>query len=151
MGRRSKSGDSILSSKQLPWIEPRQYGARALARGPEEPWVYGADLLKLTVCYIESGEVQSEYRGETAADALNAYARDAGYRDYDELVREFGPVELCIELDIQALCTAVGEKAGVPVFEDSYGTGVALLGDKSYSSYQVLAAAHGLNCWNYKA
>lgn len=107
--------------------------------------------LKMTVFYIEAGEIQTEYRGENATQALNAYARDAGYSDYDDLVSEFGPVDLCIKLDIQALCTAVGEKAGVPVFEDSYGNGVALVGDKSYSSYQELAAAHGLNCWDYKA
>lgn len=107
--------------------------------------------MTMAVFFIEAGEVQDEQRGANAAEALDAYARDAGYSDYADLVSQFGEVDLCIELDIDALCAAVGDKAGAPVFEDSYGNGVALVGDKSYRSYQELADAHGLSCWNYKA
>jgi hypothetical protein len=108
----------------------------------------------MAVFFIEAGAAQGEYKGATAAEALEAFAQDAGYSSYMQMTGkapEVSDVDACIELDTDALCSAVSDKAGVPVFADSYGSGVALVGDKSFQSYQDLAEAFDLRCWDFRA
>jgi hypothetical protein len=55
-----------------------------------------------------------------------------------------------IEIDIEALVSAVDEKTERVVFEDSYGEGVALVGGVSYQSYHDLADAFGLDALDFQ-
>ena len=48
-----------------------------------------------------------EYTADSAADALDAYAKDAGYSNYSEVVAQFGDDAAAIEIDTDALCEAV--------------------------------------------
>ena len=84
-----------------------------------------------------------EYHAESAAQALDAYARDAGYDSYAEVVAQFGDDAQAFEIDVDALCAAVEEVTGVTVFQDSYGNGVALVGGKSYATHKELAESIG--------
>jgi len=91
------------------------------------------------------------YVADTAAQALDAYARDAGYSDYADAVAQFGDNATAIEIDTAALCAAVSEATGHAVFQDSYGNGVALVDNCSYDNWQQLAETIGKNCWDFKA
>jgi hypothetical protein len=42
------------------------------------------------------------YVADTAAQALDAYARDAGYTDYADVVKQFGDDAEAIEIDTDA-------------------------------------------------
>lgn len=86
-----------------------------------------------------------EYTAASAAEALDKYARDAGYKDYADVVAQVGDDATAHEINVDALCNAVTEKTGFPVFQDSYGNGlgVASVNDKSYATYADLAASIG--------
>jgi len=91
-----------------------------------------------------------EYRGETAADALDAYARDAGYRDYADVVAQFGDDASALQIDTDALTKSAGEYFKAPVFQDAYGAGVALIDGMSFDNYTQLAEAIGRRVWDFK-
>lgn len=84
-----------------------------------------------------------EYHADSAEQALNAYARDAGYKDYADVVEQFGDDATAHQIDSDALCDAVTQATGHDVFQDSYGNGVALVNGKSYATHQELAASIG--------
>lgn len=84
-----------------------------------------------------------EYSAENAEQALNEYARDAGYKDYADAVAQFGDDATAYEIDADALCDAVTKATGHAVFQDSYGSGVALVGGKSYATHKDLAGSIG--------
>lgn len=84
-----------------------------------------------------------EYCAENAEQALNAYARDAGYRDYADAAAQFGDDAAAREIDQDALCAAVSKATGHTVFQDSYGNGVALVDGKSYATHKDLADSIG--------
>lgn len=84
-----------------------------------------------------------EYHADTADQALNAYARDAGYRDYADVVAQFGDDATARRIDTDALCDSVTQSTGHEVFQDSYGSGVALVDGKSYATYKDLADSIG--------
>lgn len=92
-----------------------------------------------------------EYNGATAAEALDAYARDAGYADYADVVKQFGDDAIATEIDTDALCTAAGNFFKSAVFQDSYGSGVALIDGMSFDNYTQLAEAIGKRVWDFKA
>lgn len=92
-----------------------------------------------------------EYTAGSAADALNAYARDAGYADYAAVVAEFGDDAEAVEIDTDALCAAVEQATGKAVFQDSYGAGIALVDGASYASHAELAALIGKSVSNFAA
>lgn len=92
-----------------------------------------------------------EYSGETAGQALDAYARDAGYTDYAEVIAQFGDDATAIKIDTDALCAAAGKHFNAAVFQDSYGSGVALIDGTSFFSYTELANAIGRRVWDFKA
>ena len=96
-----------------------------------------------------------EYKGATEGAALDSYARDAGYEDFADLManvpgstREEMDVR---EIDMDKLCSAVADAAGEAVFKDSYGNGVALVGDQSYASHREMAEAFGLDLSDFYA
>lgn len=86
-----------------------------------------------------------EYKADTAEQALDKYARDAGYKDYADAAAQVGDDATAHKIDVDALCNAVTAKTGFAVFQDSYGNGlgVASVNDKSYATYADLAASIG--------
>lgn len=90
-----------------------------------------------------NGTDMGEYTASTVAEALDKYARDAGYTDYADVVNQFGGDATAIEIDVAALCESVTKKTGFPVFQDSYGNGVALVSGVSYATHQELAESIG--------
>ena len=46
-----------------------------------------------------NGQDVGVYEGETSEDALNAYAIDAGYKNYDDVVAQFGDDAEAIQLN----------------------------------------------------
>ncbi len=89
------------------------------------------------------------YSAATAAQALDAYAKDAGYSDYADISAQFGNDARAIEIDTDALCAAVSKGTGHAVFQDSYGNGVALMDNNSFDNWQQLAEVIGKNCRDF--
>lgn len=92
-----------------------------------------------------------EYIADSAAEALNAYAKDAGYSDYSEVAAQFGDDAVAVEIDTNALCEAVEQATGKSVFQDSYGSGVALVDGVSYATHQDMAALIGKSVADFVA
>ena len=84
-----------------------------------------------------------EYHADSAEQALNAYARDAGYKDYADVAAQVGDDATARQIDTDALCNSVTQATGHDVSQDSYGHGVALVNGKSYATHQELAASIG--------
>ena len=100
----------------------------------------------MSIYHIDAnGTNAGEYEAESPADALDLYAADAGYASWAAVVEEFGEDEgvTATEINTAALTAAVSEKLGVPVFQDSYGNGVALVNGESIATYFDLAALIG--------
>lgn len=102
-----------------------------------------------------NGVLMGEYKGRDENAAIDAFARDAGYDDFSDLlgrVEGSSRSELDVfEIDTDGLVSAVEAAAGESVFQDSYGGGVALVQGESYSTYRELADAFDLGidrfCW----
>lgn len=92
-----------------------------------------------------------EYTANSAAEALDNCARDAGYTDYADASAQFGDDASAMEIDTDALCQAVEKETGFAVFQDSYGSGVALVNGTSYATYQELAKSIEKNVWDFPA
>ncbi|MDY0105321.1 MAG: DUF2525 domain-containing protein [Giesbergeria sp.] len=84
-----------------------------------------------------------EYRAEDASQALDAYAKEAGYADYADVVAQFGDDAEAFEIDTDALCAAVEAETGKTVFQDTYGSGVALVDGESFATHKELAESIG--------
>ncbi|WP_316348493.1 DUF2525 domain-containing protein [Desulfuromonas acetoxidans] len=56
-----------------------------------------------------------------------------------------------IEINTLHLASAVVEKSGHIVFEDSYGNGVALINNTSYATWHDVAEAFGLDITDFQA
>ena len=84
-----------------------------------------------------------EYRADSAEQALDAYAIDAGYKDYADVVAQVGDGATARRIDIEALCDAVTQATVRAVFLDSYGNGVAQVGGDSFATHSDLAASIG--------
>lgn len=96
-----------------------------------------------------------EYKGADENAAIDAYARDAGYDDFADLLANVPDstreeVE-AFEIDTDKLVSAVESAAGEAVFQDSYGNGIALVKGESYTTYRELADAFGLDIDNFHA
>lgn len=47
---------------------------------------------------IQANAIDTIYDGETKGEALEAYAKDAGYKSYEDLVRQHGEVDSADEI-----------------------------------------------------
>lgn len=92
-----------------------------------------------------------EYTADSAAEALDKYAQDAGYTDYADVSAQFGDDATATEIDTDALCQAVEKNTGFAVFQDAYGNGVALVNGVSYATYQDLAISIDKNALDFAA
>ena len=106
--------------------------------------------MKMKTFDVEAnGTLMGEYKGETAANAIDAYAREAGYQSFSHMAQEVGATkeELAINLiDSAKLVEAVEKTAGLAVLQDAYyGQGVALVDSVSYTTHRELAEAFGLS------
>ncbi len=102
-----------------------------------------------------NGNLMGEYVGENADEAIDAYAREAGYEDFADLLSRVPGSTRC-ELDVFEILTdklvdAVEGAAGESVFQDSYGRGVALVKGESYATYRELADAFDLDIDQFHA
>lgn len=102
-----------------------------------------------------NGNLMGEYSGENAEAAIDAYAREAGYEDFADLLSRV-PGSTREELDVFEIATdelvaAVERTAGESVFQDSYGRGIALVKGASYATYRDLADAFELDIDQFHA
>ena len=96
-----------------------------------------------------NGTLMGDYKGDSSDAAIDAYARDAGYDDFADLlacVDGSSKDELDVfEIDTDKLVSAIEAAAGESVFQDSYGSGIALIKGASYATYRGLAEAYKLD------
>lgn len=55
-----------------------------------------------------------------------------------------------IDIDVDALVAACAERAEYTIFQDSYGSGVALYHGESFPTYHALAARFGLDAAKFQ-
>jgi len=111
--------------------------------------------MKKTFEIAANGNLMGEYTGADEDDALDAYARDAGYNDFADLLANVPgssreEVEV-FEIAANKLVAAIETAAGETVFQDSYGSGVALVKGESYATYRDMAEAFGLDIDSFHA
>ena len=84
-----------------------------------------------------------EYKAAAPDGALNSYAVEAGYKNYGEVVAQFGDDAVVKKIDVARLVEAVESKSGKVVEEDSCGNGVAAYNNVVYRTYIELAESIG--------
>ncbi|KDB50537.1 hypothetical protein X805_38710 [Sphaerotilus natans subsp. natans DSM 6575] len=92
-----------------------------------------------TFIVFANGTNMGEYRAETQVGALDQYARDAGYTDYDDIVAQFSDDATAHRIDTPRLIRDAEEATGNLAQQDAYGDGVVLIGNKSFATYADLA------------
>lgn len=101
-----------------------------------------------------NGNLMGEYKGEGPDQARDAFASDAGYEDYADLlagVPGSSRDEIAVfEIDTARLVSAASDAAGEPVFQDSYGNGIAVVKGVSYATYRDLSEAFGLDITDFE-
>lgn len=107
----------------------------------------------MSVYLITSNDVNlGEYQAETAQAAIDACARDAGYTSEADVIAQFGRSGAqALEIDVDALCKAAGDYFGAAVFQDAYGSGIALIDGMTFDNYTQLAEAIKRRVWEFKA
>lgn len=102
--------------------------------------------------YIEAnGTPYGEYRADSHNGALEALARDAGYSSALEASDFLGDDFIVAMVDTDEIARSVAQATGRPVFQDSYGDGVAYHDGRSYVSWDHLASVIGNRVWEYLA
>ena len=96
-----------------------------------------------------NGTPMGEFVAGNASEALDLYAQDAGYRDYAEVVAQFGDDAIASRIDTIALALDVENALNTRVFQDSYGDGVALVHNASVATYDALAQLIDKRVWDY--
>ena len=102
-----------------------------------------------------NGTNMGEYQGNTEAAAVDAFAEDAGYDSFSDLLQNVpgssrDDLDVCL-IRTEDLCAAVEKRSGRSVLEDSYGNGVAVVNDVSYDTYRMLTEAYGLDLADFYA
>lgn len=101
--------------------------------------------------YVEAnGVAMGTYSAADEGEALNSYARDAGYKSYEEVANIFGDDAVVVEIDTDALCEAVEKKTGHAVFQDAYGGGVAIVNNVRYATWGDLALLINQNLLDFR-
>lgn len=102
-----------------------------------------------------NGNLMGEYKGADKSAAIDAYARDAGYDDFADLLNQIEGSSIdeldVFEIDTEKLVSAVESAAGESVFQDSYGEGIALVKGVSYKNHRDLADAFNLDIDDFRA
>lgn len=98
--------------------------------------------------YIEAnGCSLGEYSAADSDAALDACAREAGYRDYAEVAAQFGRDARVCEIDTQKLIADIEAATGLVVMQDAYG--VALVGNTAFTTYGELAESIDVDLADY--
>ena len=104
----------------------------------------------MSTFYIEANATpMGEYQADSASEALDLYAQDAGYKDYAEVVAQFGDDAIASKIDTVALALDVENALNTRVFQDSYGDGVALVHNASVATFDDLAQLIDKRVWDY--
>lgn len=95
-----------------------------------------------------NGNLMGEYSGESASNAVDNFSREAGYKNYADMVEQIGGAKDEIEvfeIDGDKLIAAIEAASGQSCFQDSYGGGAVLVNNKSYASYRAAAEEFGID------
>ena len=104
----------------------------------------------MSTFFIEAnGTPMGEFVADNAGEALDLYAQEAGYKDYSDVVAQFGDDATASRIDTVALARDVENALGTRVFQDSYGSGVALVHNASVATYDDLAKFIDKRVWDY--
>jgi len=106
----------------------------------------------MAVFHIEAnGTDMGCYHAATASEALDTYAKDAGYSDYLEVVEQFGDETCVTQIDTDRLSGVVSEKLNAIVMQDAYGWGVALVNGRLVLTWDDMAHLIGRKVWEFEA
>lgn len=108
----------------------------------------------MKVFEVQCGDFNyGEYEADSAAGALDCFAKEAGHQSYDDVIEFFGGSDehAAYEIDVHRLIQTVQRGAGQPVFQDSYVKGVAEVAGAVYATYRDLAEAYGLKIETFYA
>jgi hypothetical protein len=103
----------------------------------------------MSTFFIEANGPMGEYVADSASEALDLYARKAGYRDYADVVAQFGDDAKASRVDTVALALDVENALNTRVFQDHYGDGVALVFNASVATFDDLAQLIDKRVWDY--
>ena len=108
--------------------------------------------------YIEANATpMGEYQAPTKMQALDAYAIDAGYNDYNGMLYqlnpsspvEYGGEEMCWEIDTKALVAAVEQKTGLVCCQPSFDGAVIIHDGDVWETWELFAEENGLLIKNF--
>ena len=103
--------------------------------------------------YIEANATpMGEYKAPSKMQALDAYAIDAGYNDYHDMLCQLNPEspvdhggdEMCLEIDTKALIAAVEQKTGLACCQPSFDGAVIILNGDVWETWELFAEENGL-------
>ena len=103
----------------------------------------------MSTFFIEANGPMGEYVADSASEALDLYAQEAGYPSYADVAELFGDDATASRIDTVALALDVENALGTRVFQDSYGSGVALVHNASVATYDELAKLVDKRVWDY--
>ena len=104
----------------------------------------------MSTFFVEAnGTPMGEYSADTGGEALDLYARKAGYPSYADVVAQFGDDAKASRVDTVALALDVENALNTRVFQDSYGDGVALVFNASVATFDDLAKFVDKRVWDY--
>ena len=104
----------------------------------------------MSTFFIEAnGTTMGEFVADNAGEALDLYAQESGYRDYADVVAQFGDDAKASRIDTVGLAQDVENALNTRVFQDSYGDGVALVHNASVATYDALAQMIDKRVWDY--
>jgi hypothetical protein len=104
----------------------------------------------MSTFFVEAnGTPMGEYVADSASEALDLYARGAGYPSYADVAELFGDDATASRVDTVALALDVENALNTRVFQDHYGDGVALVFNASVATFDDLAKFVDKRVWDY--